>query len=128
VKQRWKLALAERDGVPLVAPVEYWQMPEEERNLIAGGCGPGGFGDALVPDTLWGLSVRAACEIHDWMYHFGESIDDKRLADRLFLDNMVSIICTKTKNWILRKLRLQRAWAYYQAVAKFGGPSFHGIA
>jgi len=111
----------------LWAPKEYWLALPEQRAEIAGGCGPGGIGDWFVPDTLWGLSVKPACQIHDWMYHFGENLEDKKQADRVFLNNMVRIINDQTGNRILRSLRLHRAATYYRAVKRFGGPAFwHG--
>ncbi len=126
MNQRWELETRIIDGVPLTAPRSYWEMPESERNLIASGCGPGRIGDYLVPDTVLGLSIRPACHIHDWMYHFGRSYDDKRLADKLFLDNMAAIVRAKTRNRLLRSIRLRRIKCYYEAVVCFGGPSFHG--
>jgi hypothetical protein len=108
----------------LFAPENYWKASEEERDKIAGGCGPGGFGDYLVPDTVWLLNIKPACKIHDWMYHFGENLADKEEADRVFLNNMTRMVNTKTKWGWMRKLRLRRVYTYYQFVDKFGGPSF----
>lgn len=91
---------------------------------IAGGCGPGGLGDYLVPDTLWGLSVRPACSIHDWLYHWGLTLKDKDSADRVFLNNMIRLIRSHTRWGWLKKLRLRRAKTYYHMVHTFGGPAF----
>ena len=108
----------------LYAPESYWDATEEQRNEIAGGCGPGGFGDYLVPDRIWFLSVKLACKIHDWMYNFGETLADKEEADRVFLNNLIRIINAKTKWKWLRKRRLKIAHVYYVFVDRFGGPSF----
>ena len=43
----------------LKAPPEYWALTDDEREAIGNGCGPKGAG-FLVPDTVWGLSVREA--------------------------------------------------------------------
>ena len=110
--------------IGLYAPPEYWAASRPLIDDITGGCGPGGFGDMLVPDTAWLLSIRAACEIHDWMVHFGKTLADKEEADRVFRNNMVRIIKAKTKWKFLRKLRLRRAQTYYYFVDKFGGPAF----
>jgi hypothetical protein len=115
----------------LFAPIEYGDQPcsfhfatQEMRDDIAGGCGPGGTGDLIVPDTLWGISVKPACAIHDWMYAFGLSAKDKALADRIFLNNMVRLIKARNSWGFLENLRLRRARTYYLAVKYFGGPSF----
>jgi len=118
-----------KSGTPnllmLFAPPSYWTCTEAMRREIVSGCGPGkGWKANLVPETLWGLSVHEACDIHDWMYHLGETIEDKKEADRVFLNNMIRIIDVRTKwNW-LRRLRLRRAKTYYLAVCWFGGPAF----
>ena len=115
----------------LFAPKEYSDQPcsffeasEELRSDVAGGCGPGGPGDMLVPDTMYGLSVRPACRIHDWMYHFGRILPDKELSDRVFLNNMVRIIKARGSLGFLENLRLRRAKTYYVMVRDFGGPAF----
>lgn len=108
----------------LFADPGYWELTTEEKAKICNGAGPRGFG-YLVPDTIWGLSVTAAADIHDWMYYVGTVENDKKRADKIFLNNMVRIIEDKTWfNW-LRKLRCHRAEIYYKAVVKFGGPAFY---
>lgn len=108
----------------LFAPDEYWDVDDATRASIVGGCGPGGIGDWFVPDTIWGLNIKSACSIHDWMYHFGETLEDKVRADRVFLNNMVRLVFANTRNRILRKLRLRRTVVYYEAVKRYGGPAF----
>lgn len=107
--------------VELYAPKQYWALPESERR---GGCGPGGLGDWLVPDTIWLLSVRPACKIHDFMYSVGETISDKDEADRVFLNNMLRLVEAAGGPEWLRRLRANRAHTYYLAVKTFGGPAF----
>jgi len=112
----------------LFEPELYQKMPAAEIDEFTGGCGPGkGIGDRLVPDKILCVSIFKACRIHDFMYFFGETIDDKLEADRVFLNNMVRIIRSKsTAFWPLRCLRLRLARRYYQAVKYFGGPAFWG--
>lgn len=107
--------------VLLFAPKEYWKMPDDILDEITGGCGPGGFGDLLIPDTLWGLSISPACRIHDYMYAIGETLSDKDMADRVLLNNMIRIIQAKTRWKLLKLLRLRRAVIYYYSVCRFGG-------
>lgn len=119
--------------VALYAPEGYWIMAEkdpEELARIAGGCGPGGLGDWLVPDRLLGLSIRPACHIHDFQYHFGHTYDDpedennKKRADRIFKNNMMRIIMAGTRSGILFWIRRRLARRYYQAVRDFGDTAF----
>lgn len=106
--------------VILFAPPGYWKIPENDR----GGCGPGSLGDWLVPDTIYGLSIKPACSIHDYMYSVGECDDDKTDADDVLLNNLVRIIRAATSSKLLLWLRLRRARTYYLAVHTFGGPAF----
>ena len=47
--------------VPLQAVESFWVATKEEIDACTGGCGPGWFGDWLVPDTVWGgLSIQRA--------------------------------------------------------------------
>jgi hypothetical protein len=109
----------------LFAPLEYWQLSIVQRNHICNGCGPGSVLGLLVPDSIWGISVTEACNIHDFMYATGETIEDKYLADRVFLNNMVRLILAdKDADFELRKARLDSAQLYYEMVHRFGGPFF----
>lgn len=117
--------------VKLYAPERFGRQPccfhdatPAQIASIAGGCGPGGLGDYLVPDKLWGLSVKLACQIHDWQYHYGVTLQDKIDADLNFRDNMVRIIKAQNSWGIIENLRLNRARIYYEAVKNFGGPAF----
>lgn len=107
----------------LTAPVAYWGCDDDLRSRISNGCGPGGWKVDLVPDSIWGLGVRAACDIHDWCYYWGESSRDKEFADRLFLNNLLSIIDANS-TWVMRIVRRHRAFKYYEAVATLGNPAF----
>jgi len=110
--------------VYLYAPEEFHATSEEERREITGGCGPGGVGDWLISDTIWGLNIHSACEIHDWMYHFGTKKKHKKTADEVFRDNMIRLIAAHPTNSLLIKLRFKWARLYYKAVKNYGGPSF----
>lgn len=110
--------------VKLYAPRSYWDASEDLLFAVTGGCGPGGVGDLLVPDTIWGLNIRRCCQIHDFMYWEGLCHADKEAADRVFLYNMLRVVQARTKNKWLRRLRVRRAKTYYEAVSTFGGPAF----
>ena len=107
----------------LFQPKEYKYSTYEERKGICNGCGAGNAKFDFVPDTVYGLSITKACNIHDWMYHFAEgSHEVKKQCDRIFLFNMLRIVNDKG-GWLM-KPRRWRVHNYYRAVKKFGGPAF----
>lgn len=89
---------------------------------ICNGCGTSGWKGKIVPETMWGLNVTAACQIHDWMYYHGKSEEDRVEADRVFLNNLIRII-NAHGGW-LAWLRRYRATTYYNAVREFGAVPF----
>jgi len=108
----------------LYAPEFYMTLAPEDRARMVNGCGPGGWKLDIVPDTIYGLDISSACDIHDYMYTVGLELADKEEADRVFLNNMLRLIQANSSCWLLRKLRRQRARTYYEAVSHFGGPAF----
>ena len=111
----------------LKAPSSFWRASREEGDSVVGGCGPGYWGDFLVPDRIWWLSIERACRIHDWMYALGETREDKIEADLYFLFNMLELIRAGTRSRILRYLRDRTAFTYYQAVS-YGGDEFFNLS
>lgn len=93
-----------------------------EIKKVCNGCGTEGWKGKLVPDSVYGLTITAACQPHDWMYYEGETDADKKIADRVFLNNMVRIV--KEEGGLLEWLRLRRVKKYYLAVKYFGGDAF----
>lgn len=112
--------------VRLFAPDSFKSASTVERDKICNGCGAANSKFDFVPDSIYGLKICSACDIHDWMYHFGETIEDKEQADRVFLNNLLRLIeaQTGTLNRLLKPLRRRRALKYYEAVVAFGGPAF----
>lgn len=108
--------------VTLYAPEQYWRLDPEVKAAMTNGCGTGGWKSAVIPDTLWFLSIREACDIHDYMYRIGTTLEDKAEADRVFLNNMLRLIEQGSK--FMAPLRRRRALKYYEAVHCFGGPAF----
>ena len=108
----------------LVAPITYLKATQSELEDIVNGCGPAGWKEKLVPDTIWGLNINSACAIHDYCYHIGVTDKDKKEADELFLGNMNQLVKNANSWWLINKLRYHRAKVYYSAVDKFGGSAF----
>ncbi len=107
----------------LCAPRSYWNLSPKEKDEICNGAGPRNFG-WIIPDTIYFLSITVAANIHDYMYHIGEDIKDKELADRVFINNMIRLIQNHTDYDWLKKMRFRRAKIYYHAVSDFGGPAY----
>jgi len=111
----------------LFADQECWEFkkkfPDEFKSY---GCGPGGVGDFLVPDTIYGLSVRDACRIHDFGYRHSSvsSEEDRKKHDRILRNNCLRIVNDHTKYRILKMLRYRRVKTYYMAVRFFGSPAY----
>ena len=114
--------------VQLYAHPDCWLFSvEHEEDFESFGCGPGGTGDWLVPDTIYGLNVSMACKIHDWYYRFWpeDSEEARAKADRIFKNNMLRIVRAKTSNRLLLRVRKIRCNTYYLMVRKFGAGAFY---
>jgi len=115
------------DGYNLAGPESFWYYLGLGNDLsgVINGCGPGGLGDFLIPDTIYGLSVKPACKIHDWMYTIYNDEAGFKLANQVFLDNMIRINNKSTKWWLLKLIRMRRILKYYLAVSNFGRLFFY---
>lgn len=110
--------------VPTV-PVSYDELTDAERAWMVNGCGPGtGFWQRMVPEMVW----HEACNRHDFHYWLGFREQDRYLADRRFLRNMLEAAnkAAGTGWWSGFRRAYYKAWAwrYYWAVRLLGGPTF----
>lgn len=127
---KFTIVRADIEGWNLLVPTSYLEATAEEIDSKTGGCGPGWLGDLLVPDTMLGESVFLACRIHDWMYGEGETMEDKKVADRCFLWNMSVLIqeapgTHETEDQPLDQVRMRTVMTYFQAVYYGGGDAFN---
>ena len=99
----------------------YKNLTQEVKDRICNGCGPKGLID-FVPDTMYGMKICEACDIHDYDYFMGKTIMDKYKADIRFLSNLI-ILVNRGTIW-LRFFRRRRALAYYEAVRELGDMAF----
>ena len=113
------------DGYILAAPESFWDFAGQDMSAAVNGCGPGGIGDSLVPDTVYLLSIKAACKIHDWMYTIYNDEFGFELANKVFIDNMIRINNAASGCVLLKWLRMQRILKYYRAVRAFGRLFFY---
>lgn len=110
--------------VKLCSSLSYRKASCAQREAVCNGCGSARAKFDFVPDSIWGLSIEEACDNHDWDYHEGEIFDDKVVADRTWLNNMLRIIDARSKSKIIRNIRRNRAHVMYKLVCKYGGPAF----
>ena len=105
----------------LFEPPGYKALSVDEKSRICNGCGSKGFG-WLVPNTIYGLNITDCCNIHDFMYSRGTTLQDKEYADRIFLNNLVRKIESGSKlfSWLRRRRALKMHWA----VDTFGEAAF----
>lgn len=101
----------------LSAPPLYWQKSNSNDLPYINSCGGTGINSLIIPDSLFGLDISDACNIHDYMYEQG--INRKR-ADKLFLENMLLLINKDSNSKILKSLRKAKAYIYYLGVMLFG--------
>lgn len=84
------------------------------------GCGPKGVVGKLIPDSLLGVSVHEACNLHDERYHQGGSSEKRREADQKFLEDMFSAIEKEKGSHLVTQARKLGAYIYYYSVRIFG--------
>lgn len=87
-----------------------------------------GAEDALfdfIPDTIFGISIKKSCCIHDDRYTRGGDAVDKMSADREFLSNMLSEIEEGVKWYTPTFWARRRAMTYYEGVVRAGNSSFN---
>ena len=108
--------------VKLYKPKDYDITPKEQLEKICNGCGPAGWKAKF--NSILGCNVSECCQIHDFQYEFGESLEDKRSADRVFLNNLLRVINSKDSWKITTYFRRKIAYGYYKAVDRYGGPAY----
>lgn len=109
----------------LFAPLSYVQSSDLEKAGVINGCGPKGFWNSIIPNTIYGLYIGEACNIHDWQYHFGETEEDRKFADETLLKNIMLLIDAENNTFgIVKWLRKARAKKIFLAVEMLGEKYF----
>ena len=91
---------------------------------MVNGCGPKGWKGYFVPDHLLWLSIKQACDIHDYMYLVGRTEADREEADRVFRNNMLRIVNSGSTYSLVRYARRKMAHYYYKVVRNDGAIYF----
>lgn len=109
----------------LLAPNSYWNNSKSSLNLITNSCGTTSIIGALVPDSLLGTDITEVCNIHDYMYGLGHKREDRKIADQIFLNNMIEAIEEDQSFFVVKVLRKFKAYLYYLGVRVFGDSTFN---
>ena len=96
--------------------------PELKASICNGAGAEGKWISGFIPNTMYGLDVEEAFNVHDYDYFMGGKREQKNVADRRMLENLLIIINNKG-GW-LQGLRRRRAMKYYEAVHHFGDEAF----
>jgi len=109
-------------GCIMWMPEELISASEEEisKAVGKGGCGPGKYGDKLVPDKIYGLNIKPACKVHDFSWFLLKTYHDRVLSDCMFLCNMLLLNDNDKSSKFIKWLRLHAPggiYHYYEAVA-----------
>ena len=102
----------------LYAPNNYHVATAKARAKVCNGCGA--KGGMKFPDYMWGLKVKEACDIHDWMTKKGLTLMDFLFAAGMFITNLTIIIWFGSSNKFMMTLRLFRASKYFIGVVVVG--------
>lgn len=98
----------------------------EEYGAICNGAGAAGdWRSKFIPETMWGLPLRAAFDRHDYGYHIGKTSEDKWDADIDFFVNCIILILGARSNILLTYARGARAFKYFLAVHYKGNEAFY---
>ncbi len=113
----------------LILPEVVCDLTAEQLADISNGCGPESMKVKLIPDRILGADFGDACNGHDGCYQFGEDEEDKRVADRLFLCNLLLAVdkhCAARGilDEVERLACREAAFEYYGAVADWGDTAF----
>lgn len=107
--------------LPIYAPKDFLEATCEEKRKICNGCGA--KGGTKFPDTMWGLLIVLACNIHDWSWDKSKTKGDLIFSNAIFLYNLTAIIINGS-NWIMLLPRISRATKYYLGVVLKGTKSY----
>lgn len=120
LKRTLELVLAGK----LHAPESFKTASIYELELVCNGCGAANAKFDFVPDRIYGTYIGEACDIHDWMYDEGLTIEDKDKDDRVFVNNIYRLIKMRDKWYKPTALMRIRAKEYYLLVKYLGGSAF----
>lgn len=96
--------------------------PDLKAKICNGAGAEGKWISSFIPNTMYGLDVEEAFNIHDYDYHIGGARSHKNVADRRMLENLMILI--NANGGLLAFFRRRRAMKYYEAVHYKGDDAF----
>ena len=113
--------VADSDGC--VFREEFLAMSKKERDKICNGVGAADGLSKLVPDTVFGMSIKDLADQHDYDYWRGGTTHDRLTADVVFFNNMLRRF--KSGSRFLYPFRKHRAKVYFDFLRDFGFRHFN---
>lgn len=105
----------------LYAPQFYLDMSEDEKSKYCNGCGAkGAWYNFLIP---FQKVFKEPCKIHDVEYAFGNTDEEKCIADRRFSNNLKRVVDSIENKW-KKKILKKAARVYFKSVRDFGEEAF----
>ena len=113
------MSVSDPETLGLLLPSWWNTVPAAHRLAQMNGCGPATW--KLKFNTIWGLDISPACNVHDVEYAFGNS---RSSADaRLFAN--ICLLIAQASLWLALP-RLSRAFKMFLFVRKGGASFYHG--
>jgi hypothetical protein len=98
-------------------------LTEAEKYELTNGCGPA-RATSLVPNSILGVDIKPACDIHDFTYSKPQTVRDREEADFIFAYNMRRLIEQKLRPGFFRSFGFFGVGVYLLAVRLLGGKYF----
>ena len=105
--------------IRLYAPQEYLQASNDKKFKICNGCGPDNILHRIIPNSIFGVDVTEACNIHDWMTTNSRDLTERLHADSVFFANLKKLINKAGGSTLLRWLRVSAARLYHYSVRSY---------
>jgi len=95
-----------------------------DSSKIVGGCGPGEWGNEFIPDSILGVAISPACDIHDYCYYLTGGTEEERTnADIELFANAFRILKQRSRK-IPLFFRCVVLGLYFMACVYGGGVTY----
>ena len=119
IPTRFELFWSEINKYQYESVLKYHQL--KTGFAYANGCGA--KGGINVPDTMYGVNVTDACNMHDIEWANAQCMADLLIANKHF-DNNLKKKCDRNSNWLTKRFRRVRIFEYVFMVKIFGTKSY----
>lgn len=102
-----------------------------EVDFINGVGGEGSWINCLIPKSISDISIVGPALLHDYRFYIGETLDDFLEANRLFLNDILTVLDSKGMGELRSmgdiKNSHAKAWKFYRAVDIYGMRFFRTV-